>query len=279
MQLLRALVGWPKLFTVWCGGFALIYCVLFSADLSAPAGAAASVPRWSPLFDSSAHPPTARQSASMTYDNVNQRMVLFGGITDRGARLNDVWVLSLTSPAAWVQVSPAGPQPPVRSGHSAAYDATRQEMVILGGQGGDGRLSDVWVLSLAGTPTWSQLFPAGPAPAGLTQRTVVYDAANRRFVVVGVDTNVGSLAVRTLTLSNSPTWSELTPTGTPPQPVPTPLFTTAPPSASSLSADQPGRFGRCRCPALRSGCSSSAARNQSHRVRSIRRLTIQHDNA
>jgi hypothetical protein len=42
--------------------------------------------------------------------------------------------------------------------HSAIYDPVRDRMVVFGGFDGLGNLhNDVWVLSLAGAPTWSLL--------------------------------------------------------------------------------------------------------------------------
>ena len=56
---------------------------------------------------------------------------------------------------------------------------------MFGGTTGTARLNDVWSLSLEGTPTWSELLPAGPLPLGREQAGAVYDAIRQRLVIYG----------------------------------------------------------------------------------------------
>jgi hypothetical protein len=61
-------------------------------------------------------------------------------------------------------------------------------MIVFGGQAGpspsDFR-SDVFILTLGPTPTWSKPAVSGTAPAPRAGHTAVYDAANQRMVVFG----------------------------------------------------------------------------------------------
>ena len=86
--------------------------------------------------------------------------------------------------------------------------------------------NDVWVLSNAngqgGTPVWTQLSPAGTPPAPRVYHTAVYDAANNRMTIFGGSTLTQSLSdVWVLSNANglggTPTWTQLTPSGGPPQ--------------------------------------------------------------
>ena len=50
------------------------------------------------------------------------------------------------------------------AGHSAIYDPVRDRMVVFGGSAvRASNFNDVWALSLAGTPAWTQLTPIGHA--------------------------------------------------------------------------------------------------------------------
>jgi len=159
-----------------------------------------------------------RATASMIYDPLRERAILFGGNTS--AIMNDVWALSLNGPAAWTQLAPAGTPPPARQSHTAIYDPPRDRMVVFGGDATGGYFSDTWALSLAGTPGWSQLFPSGTAPA-LDRHTAIYDPGGDRMIVFGGfldgccpgDPQNGVWA---LSLGASPEWTALAPSGTPP---------------------------------------------------------------
>ena len=77
---------------------------------------------------------------------------------------------------------------PARSGHSAIYDPVRDRMVVFGGYSGTGYtyfLNDVWVLSLAGMPAWTQLTPTGTPPSARYGHSAIYDPVRDRMVVFG----------------------------------------------------------------------------------------------
>ena len=113
---------------------------------------------------------------SAIYDPVRDRMVVFGGYNDYSGFLSEVWALSLAGTPAWTQLTPTGTPPSGRYGHSAIYDPVRDCMVVFGGYGpageGEGPLNDAWALSLAGTPAWTQLTPAGTSPSDSAQTSL-----------------------------------------------------------------------------------------------------------
>jgi hypothetical protein len=73
----------------------------------------------------------------------------------------------------------------VRYRHTAVYDPVRDRMVVFGGHGDFPFLNDVWALSLAGSPAWSELAPAGIPPSARDGHTASYDPVRDRMVVFG----------------------------------------------------------------------------------------------
>jgi hypothetical protein len=160
--------------------------------------------------------PPARRGHIAAYDPVGDRMIVHGGAGP--SSLTDTWALSLAGVApVWTQLSPSGTPPSARFGHSAVYDASRNRVVIHGGQSGLVFRNDVWALALGGTPAWSQLLPNGGPPAQRSRHTAIYDSVRDRMVVFGGSDAIDSWNdTWVLTFAGTPAWSELTPSGAPP---------------------------------------------------------------
>jgi hypothetical protein len=167
-------------------------------------------PAWSALSPTGT-PPTARQYHTAIYDPVRDRMVIFGGSWD-----NLGWALSLAGTPAWSELSPTGTPPAGRAYHTAIYDPVRDRMVAFAGYDGSSYSNDVWALSLSGTPAWSALIPTSTAPVARWQHTAIYDPVRDRMVVfAGWDSGPRN-DVWVFSLSGTPAWSSLSPTGIPP---------------------------------------------------------------
>lgn len=166
------------------------------------------------------------QLATMNGFRESQRMILFGGETDAGAPLGDVWALTRNEydVRAWTQLSPApDPQygsPAPRSRHQAVYSAADSTMIVVGGRGAGGApLGDVWALHLPGTnPTglhWEKLNPTGAAPElARFGHSVVLDAtghaAPRRLLLFGGQNASGYFNdLWALNLVGTPAWNKL----------------------------------------------------------------------
>ena len=168
--------------------------------------------------------PVARYAHTAIYDhiNINQRMIVYGGGSDggSGARLTDVWTLSLSGTPTWTQITPSGSAPPARIGHTAVYDSAQQRMIIFGGKSGSEFLNDTSALWLNGTPTWTELTPSGSTPAARIGHTAIYDSANHRMIISGGTDSTDFLSrfgdVWALSLIGAPTWTRLTPSGSAP---------------------------------------------------------------
>jgi hypothetical protein len=108
---------------------------------------------WRRIIPSGSSPPP-RILASATYDEVNQRMVLFGGRYAETNYFNDVYFLQL-SPGheAWSQPALIGDPPSGRYGHKAVLNKTTGQMYITGGHNGTIYFSDTWAFSACSLPT------------------------------------------------------------------------------------------------------------------------------
>jgi uncharacterized protein YjbI with pentapeptide repeats len=153
-------------------------------------------PQWTQL-STLGTPPPVRRGQSVVYNPGSNRMVVFGGdpIGCGASKYNDTWVLtnangvSLSGSPTWVALNPTGTPPPARSDQATVYDVAHNRMIIFGGFGPAGNLSDVWVLSNAdgtgGTPQWTQLITTGTTPSATGLMAAAYDPASNRLIVFG----------------------------------------------------------------------------------------------
>ena len=75
--------------------------------------------------------------------------------------------------------------PPARWVHSTIYDATRDRLVVFGGQNFLGSTNEVWTFSLSGIPHWQILAPAGIGPGARAFHTATFDTLRDRMIVFG----------------------------------------------------------------------------------------------
>jgi hypothetical protein len=116
--------------------------------------------------------------------------------------------------AGW-QLRDSTPYP--RTGHVAIYDEAADRMLIFGGGA-----NDVWTLPLSGTNAnrWAQLETTGQKPplhpygSSMFADSAIYDPETQRMIVVAgtrpsTSAPVEKVNIWQLTLSGTPTWSEL----------------------------------------------------------------------
>jgi hypothetical protein len=199
-------------------------------------------PTWTQLSPSapSGFPP-GRSSLSAIYDPASNRMIVFGGGQFGGGifstLFNDTWVLTnangLGGSPTWLPLSPVGGPPAPRAGQVAVYDTQNNRMIVFGGgnNGIEDVPNDVWVLSnangLGGTPTWTQLSPAGAAPSPREHFAAGYDPNTNRMMIFGgccYWTNDTWVLTNANGLGATPQWVQLAPTGTLPGIRNTPAF-------------------------------------------------------
>lgn len=125
---------------------------------------------------------------------------------------------SLPAPPSLL-TSPWSPVPPPALWvHSTIYDPIRDRLVVFGGQGYAGSTNDVWAFHLSGIPHWTQLSPSGPSPSPRSFHTAIYDSLGDRMIVFGGNDGASVNDVWALSFAGNPTWSRLSPAGTPPAP-------------------------------------------------------------
>lgn len=177
----------------------------------------ASFPSWTQLTPAGARP-IARYGHASIYDPVRDRMIVCAGRDTTGIAAlpailrGDTWVFSF----ATVQWSP---MPAVaRSAPSMAWDSFRDQMVVFGGNDGAVDLNDVWTLSLSGG-RWAPLLASGTPPSSRQHSAMAYDVVrDRLYVFGGIGGGACSNQLWQLARGGVPTWTLLTPAGTPPDP-------------------------------------------------------------
>jgi hypothetical protein len=164
--------------------------------------------------------PVGRYGHTAVYDPVRDRMLVFGG-SNGTTDFNQVWALSLAGGTAWSQLTASGTPPATRRDHSMIYDAGSDRLIVFGGYrqippSGSQRYQDLWSLSLAGTPTWAELFPSGTAPDARFLHSAMYDPIRRRMLMLGGDHTATPQTLWSLALTGPLAWSQPSPPG--PQP-------------------------------------------------------------
>lgn len=144
-------------------------------------------------------------------------MVVFGGLY-LGTATDRAWVLRLSGVPAWQALEVASGAPSPRHGHSAVYDPVGNRMIVFGGRGADGSYpTDVWALSFEGPPSWLDLTPVAPGPAGREGQSAIYDSRRGRMVLFGGydatwwQFNFDYNDVWEFLPSPSPHWGDMTP--------------------------------------------------------------------
>lgn len=155
---------------------------------------------------------------SLIRDPVRDRLIQFGGTGPKG-NSNEAYVLDLAGDPVWaVLPTTAAPRPLARYGQCAVYDPVRDRMLFFGGNTSGGVRNDVWALSLSGLSNWAEQGTFGTPPPPRWGAAAIYDPVRDRVLIMGGNTSAGRLNdVWELSLTGAvPTWTQLTPTGTPP---------------------------------------------------------------
>ena len=93
-------------------------------------------------------------------------------------------VVPASESATWTRVGPPVMGPSSRDMQSAAFDETREVLVMFGGLGDAGELQDLWEWNPA-SGTWTQRFPIGLPPKPRGGASLVFDSIRNNFVLFG----------------------------------------------------------------------------------------------
>jgi Galactose oxidase, central domain/Kelch motif len=148
--------------------------------------------------------PSSRAYAVEGFDAADNYAVMFGGFGPSGY-LGDTWTwLGGVATGDWTQrATHGGPSP--RANASISYDTSLNEILLFGGQGPSGGLSDTWAYHAG---AWTQLTTTG-APSARTGAAMVYDITDHETVLFGgLNTTTGKVYNDTWTLSAG-VWTQL----------------------------------------------------------------------
>jgi hypothetical protein len=136
---------------------------------------------WVPV--TSASSPSARTNAGITYDASRRGVVLFGGETAFDSFVGETWLLAN---GGWTQIATSGPSPSPRRAPQLAYDASRNRVVLFGGDSLDGTsLDDLWQL---GETKWEpyDVGPFAQSPPGTGGTVFAFDPVRQVSVLAGL---------------------------------------------------------------------------------------------
>ncbi|MFU8802305.1 MAG: LamG-like jellyroll fold domain-containing protein, partial [Bradymonadaceae bacterium] len=125
--------------------------------------------------------PIPRHFHAMTYDTVQERVLLYGGRFGvfQNNRSGETWEWNGTT-ETWTMVSNTGP--PGRENHAMTFDSDRGVAVMFGGDSLAGVLDDTWEWDGA-TRTWANRMVTGPGPRN--NHGLAFDSARNRTVLFG----------------------------------------------------------------------------------------------
>ena len=174
---------------------------------------------WSLL--TSGDPPIKRMEALGVFDAAHRRLIVHGGRyrNPSPVALGDTWIFDVSA-GTWS--SPPTGTYGDRWGEIGIYDPLRDRVISMGSSD---RTRQVHALSLSpSVGQWTALATLGNSPSlSSDTHAAAYDPIGDRIIVVGEQPHVigdrnFTTGVWALTLSDPPTWSELSPLGTPPAP-------------------------------------------------------------
>ncbi|MHA2247184.1 MAG: Kelch repeat-containing protein [Candidatus Hodarchaeales archaeon] len=127
--------------------------------------------------------PSTRNKHSMVYDTNSDKIVLFGGNSGwtSASPLNDTWVYDFAT-NNWTQMNPVT-KPDARYGHSMAYAANSDKIVLYGGYNGTTYFNDTWIYDFA-TNNWTQMNPV-IAPSAIHGHSMAYATNSGKVMLFG----------------------------------------------------------------------------------------------
>lgn len=179
--------------------------------------------KWTRLFIAG---PDRRWASAGVYDFQGNRPILFGGLDFQVFPNNETYSLTLQpGQEQWKIFNSTGNPPSRRSSMASAYNPKNSKMIVFGGyyydsnSGSDYFYNDTYLFDPnQGQGVWTQLSPGGNLPSQRREVSGVCDTLNNRFTIFGGGTRTSAYNdVYALDLTTN-TWTQLTPSGTPPAP-------------------------------------------------------------
>lgn len=166
-----------------------------------------TAPDWSALSPSGPAP-SARYANNVVFIG-SGKFLLFGGV-DSGANYKNETTLYDINANSFTRLS-LSVEPSSRAWASAAWDSSRNAVVLFGGFDGFSPLSDTWLFHV-GASSWSTLAPASSPPA-LRNASMAYDAASNGAILFGGNNGGARQNATYAYFVASNTWVTKSPTG------------------------------------------------------------------
>ncbi len=147
--------------------------------------------------------PSARTAHAMTYDSVNNKVVLFGG--DDGTKNDETWVYDVAIDT-WTQMNPTT-KPLPRYRHAMAYDSANNKIVLFGGSDDSSRFDETWVYDVV-SDTWTQMNPERK-PSARDKHAMTCDLMNNKIMLFGGEDSSGRDDDTWIYDMTSDTWTEM----------------------------------------------------------------------
>jgi hypothetical protein len=142
--------------------------------------ASAPIARWVDRSPAKNAPqPLGSEDASLVYDPVAARAILYGGKDDADLSQRDTWALDAAR--AWKRLTTSGKTPPASEDHTTIYDPAGHRMILHGGESGP-TTNKLWSLDLK-TLAWKEL--TDPQVPRRESHSAVYNSKWKRMVVFG----------------------------------------------------------------------------------------------
>jgi len=152
--------------------------------------------------------PQGRYLYGLAYDSQRQMTVLLGGDSTGSVRLNDTWEYDGIN---WHQATPSqSPPGRVNIDQTLVYDSNRQRIILFGGLGSSGYLSDTWEYD---STTWSQI-NTDASPQKRDAHAMVFDSYRSVTVLFGGYNSSGSRLNDTWEYNGA--WQQVNTAQTPP---------------------------------------------------------------
>ena len=89
--------------------------------------------------------PSPRSNPAIAADQIGERALLFGGLSD-GGYTADFWALTLGEYTVWRPITIDGPAPSARASHDSGF--SNGYLYLFGGIGDSGLLADLWTIEI-----------------------------------------------------------------------------------------------------------------------------------
>jgi hypothetical protein len=124
--------------------------------------------------------PVERCLMRAVWDEVRQRILIFGGQTNETPFLDDLWA---AGPSGWARLNRT-PHPSARTFYAMVQDNTINRTILFGGNTEDGPVNDVWVFD-SEDEFWTQLTIDGDAPGPRQGHDAVWLHETGRMLTFG----------------------------------------------------------------------------------------------